>query len=417
MFRSRYVHQFLRPAAYTVLWLGVALFSFGASGAGMKTHQMLDYFSPEGLYARKGTGLLHVSDGKGEQIAYEVRSNGRIPVVMVHGGPGVPQTYYRDANAKIFLDSLSVSQHFGLIEFDQRGVGKSKPSFNMDSQNVDPFTSQQTSMYANLGIDDIVDDMQSLQAELGIKKWVVLGGSWGSTVAIRFAQKFPARTLALILRDYFGGTKEEMEAFFTRKGRREHYGQAGADMLELLLGHVSSEVNCESGASVLSDLKQTIVAGGEAARTAALRVGLDEENVMDGQATTLDSLDEASKRKLAAVGYHQAILFHNMAYGENAVDITSGDNLLAMKEVPVWLFHATDDPICPAKFADDFVGKLRQTRTDHEQAGGLVVGMKNRVKYVQSIGGHGIDKDNPKVGLLIKFLEECRDYLSHEGKA
>lgn len=120
-------------------------------------------------------GFLKVYDL--HEIYYALYGNpDGIPVVCVHGGPG-------------FGNNDSVSQAFDLekwhvIMFDQRGAMQSKP-FGLLEDNTP---------------QNSVSDMEMLREHLGIEKWVVFGGSWGSTLSMLYGQTHPKRCLAFILR-------------------------------------------------------------------------------------------------------------------------------------------------------------------------------------------------------------------------
>jgi len=110
-----------------------------------------------------------------------------VPVVHPHGGPGTgfKRWYRKFYNPKVYR----------IILFDQRGCGKSTPLGEI-SQNT---------------TQELVSDLEKIREHLKIDKWVVSGASWGSTLALYYAQKFPKRVLALILRAVFTFRKQEIE--------------------------------------------------------------------------------------------------------------------------------------------------------------------------------------------------------------
>lgn len=132
------------------------------------------------------TGMLSVSDG--HQIYFEESGNpnGK-PVLFVHGGPGggTDASYRRFFNPDVYR----------IILFDQRGCGKSLP-------------------YASLHHNttwDLVADMEAIRKHFGIEKWMLFGGSWGSTLAIAYAETHPDRVTELVLRGIFLGRKQELD--------------------------------------------------------------------------------------------------------------------------------------------------------------------------------------------------------------
>jgi proline iminopeptidase len=142
------------------------------------------------------TGRLRVSDR--HEIYFEECGNpaGK-PVVMVHGGPG--------GGSNPTMRRLHDPSAYRIILFDQRGCGRSTP-------------------YADLVENTtwhLVADMEALREHLGIARWQVLGGSWGSTLGLAYAETHPARVSELILRGIFTLRRKELEWFY----------QSGADYL------------------------------------------------------------------------------------------------------------------------------------------------------------------------------------------
>jgi proline iminopeptidase len=112
------------------------------------------------------------------------------PVVFLHGGPGggTSPDYRR------FFDPAA----YRIVLFDQRGSGKSTPHANLE---------ENTTWH-------LVADIEQLREHLGIESWVVFGGSWGSTLALAYAQTHPARARALVLRGIFLCRPKEIRWFY-----------------------------------------------------------------------------------------------------------------------------------------------------------------------------------------------------------
>ncbi|WP_219471477.1 prolyl aminopeptidase [Nonomuraea rhizosphaerae] len=140
------------------------------------------------------SGLLDVGDGN--QIYWETVGNpdGK-PAVMLHGGPGGGCTtkHRRQWNPELYR----------IVLFDQRNCGRSLPHAS------DPGTSLETNTTWSL-----VADMERLREHLGIDRWQVFGGSWGSTLALAYAQTHPGRTTELVLRGIFTLRPEELHWFY-----------------------------------------------------------------------------------------------------------------------------------------------------------------------------------------------------------
>ena len=145
-----------------------------------------------GLYpaiAPHRSGYLRVSDV--HEIYYEECGNPRgKPALFVHGGPGAGC----DNRARSFFDP----EVYRIILFDQRGCGRSRPHASL----VDNTTWH------------LVADMEALRNKLGIERWLVFGGSWGSTLALAYAQTHPQRVSELVLRGIFTLSQFELRWFY-----------------------------------------------------------------------------------------------------------------------------------------------------------------------------------------------------------
>jgi proline iminopeptidase len=136
---------------------------------------------PRGLYPELEpyqSGKLRVSHS--HEIYYEQCGNPQgQPVVFVHGGPGGGCAAWH----RRFFDPDA----YRIILFDQRGCGRSTPHASIEDNTT----------------WHLVADMEALRTELGIERWLVFGGSWGSTLSLAYAQAQPARVSALVLRGIF----------------------------------------------------------------------------------------------------------------------------------------------------------------------------------------------------------------------
>lgn len=137
------------------------------------------------------TGTLKVSDV--HEIYFEESGNptGK-PAVFLHGGPGGGT----DPKQRRFFHP----ERYRIVLFDQRGCGKSTPHASLEANTT----------------WDLVADIEKLRAHLGIDRWQVFGGSWGSTLALAYAQKYPERVTELVLRGIFLLRKQEIDWFYQR---------------------------------------------------------------------------------------------------------------------------------------------------------------------------------------------------------
>lgn len=112
------------------------------------------------------------------------------PVIFLHGGPGSGT----DSKHRRYFDPKT----YRIILMDQRGCGKSLPFSSLNNNTT----------------WDLVEDLEKLRQHLGIDKWVVFGGSWGSTLALAYAETHPDRVLALIVRGIFLGRQIDLQWFY-----------------------------------------------------------------------------------------------------------------------------------------------------------------------------------------------------------
>ena len=113
-----------------------------------------------------------------------------LPVIVLHGGPGGAV----NPSMRRYFDPAK----YRIVMFDQRGCGKSRPNASLEDNTT----------------WDLIADIERLRVQLGIEKWVVFGGSWGSTLSLAYAISHPERTQALVLRGIFLLTKKELQWFY-----------------------------------------------------------------------------------------------------------------------------------------------------------------------------------------------------------
>ncbi len=163
---------------------------------------MRDAYPPVEPYE---TGMLDVSDG--HQIYYErCGTKGAKPAVFLHGGPGAgisPQ--YRGA----FNPEL-----YDVLLFDQRGCGRSRPHASLENNTT----------------WHLVADIELLRKMMGVEKWLVFGGSWGSTLALAYAQTHPDHVSEMVLRGIFTLRAAELSWFY-QFGASEIFPDRWADYL------------------------------------------------------------------------------------------------------------------------------------------------------------------------------------------
>lgn len=133
----------------------------------------------------------HLDVGDGHLVYWErVGTPGGKPAVFLHGGPG--------GGCSAQHRRLFDPKRYDVLLFDQRGCGRSKPHANLDANTT----------------WHLVADIERLRQMTGVESWLVFGGSWGSTLALAYAQTHPERVSALILRGIYMLTQAEMDWYY-----------------------------------------------------------------------------------------------------------------------------------------------------------------------------------------------------------
>ena len=145
------------------------------------------------------SGMLAVGDG--HRIAWDTYGNpdGK-PAVTLHGGPG--------SGSSPFWPRLFDPSRYRVACFDQRGCGRSTPSAAAPDADLSTNTT-----------DHLVADVERLREHLGIERWLVLGGSWGATLALAYAERHPERVSELVLFAVTNTSRDEVDWITRRMGR------------------------------------------------------------------------------------------------------------------------------------------------------------------------------------------------------
>ena len=144
-----------------------------------------------------------LSNGLCHQVYVEECGNpDGIPVVFLHGGPG---SGCRASHRCYFDPDL-----YRIILFDQRGCGRSLPHGELENNNT-PF---------------LIADMETIRQQLNIDRWVIFGGSWGTTLGLCYAQQYPETVLAMILRGIFLGRQQDIDWVYAEGGASQLFPDA-----------------------------------------------------------------------------------------------------------------------------------------------------------------------------------------------
>ena len=136
------------------------------------------------------------------------------PVVVLHGGPG--------GSCSPHLRRFFDPQYWRIILFDQRGAGRSTPSACLTDNST----------------DDLIADMERLRQHLQIDRWMLFGGSWGATLALRYASEYPQRVSAMVLRGIFLCRQQDLAWLYYPGGAGRVRPEAWAEFIAPIPGIV-----------------------------------------------------------------------------------------------------------------------------------------------------------------------------------
>lgn len=254
------------------------------------------------------TGELDVSDD--HRLAYELCGNpAGVPAIVLHGGPGGgSRPEYRR-----FFDPA----YYRIVAFDQRGAGHSTPYASIEHNTT----------------ADLVNDIEALRRHLGIDRWLVFGGSWGSTLGLAYAAAHPQACLALVLRGIWLCRPADLWWWF--QGLRI----VQPERWRTFAGHVPSVERGDLLAAYFRRLTDSdpAVHLPAAMRWKAYEVGCS--TLLPSQ--TADELDVHNALSLARIEAH---------YMRNSVFLRDGyllDAVPRFRHVPGVIVHGRYDMLCP----------------------------------------------------------------------
>ncbi len=236
------------------------------------------------------------------------------PVLFLHGGPGSGT----DPRQRQFFDPA----HYRIILFDQRGSGRSEPLASVEDNTT----------------WDLISDIEQLRGMLGIERWLVFGGSWGSTLALAYAEQHAERCAGLIVRGIWLCTDEEMawwqhgtQTFFPENWRRfvEFLPEAERDDL-------------------LSAYHRRLMVPSPAVHMPAAVAWKSYETVCSTLRPSGEGDLEATPHTLA-MSRIMAHYFVNHVFLEEGA-LLNGANRLA--QVPGYIIQGRYGMVCPPKYAD-----------------------------------------------------------------
>ena len=285
----------------------------------------------------------HILDiGGGLSIWYRIWGNleSGIPVLFVHGGPGNCIADYGFGNARFF------DQHeFFVVEVDQRGTGKSHPSVRDDCRNLQ--------YYQNITIGQMSDDFELVRKDLNIDKWLVFGGSWGTTLSIDYAERYPEPVLGLILRGIWLNTRPEFDTVFTRSaylGNEEQLAKFNT-WFELAAQEATNsgetELDPDDGERFFRLYGRLIQ---QCDKHAMWRWHSWENNQMEEDPKQLldpFTIDPNILPEAMSISFFENRLFLDGTY-DNPSKLL--ERVHKLKDIHIWICQGLGDKVCPTKF-------------------------------------------------------------------
>jgi proline iminopeptidase len=257
--------------------------------------------------------LLSVGDNHEIYVESVGRADG-LPAVYLHGGPG--------SGCQPDHRRLFDPERFHAVLFDQRGAGRSRPKGRREANTL----------------PDLIADMEMIRERFGFARWMIVGGSWGATLALAYAQAHPDRVSGIVLRATFLGTRGEIEAAFTDVLPRAYPGLS-EDFLNLLPP--------EEHGQPLDAYWRRILDPDPAVHGPAARAWNDTERILTEHRPGRDRLDFNSlnsTRALPATPFMEAHYFQNDCFMKPGQLLAQAAKL---ERIPGLIVQGRYDLLCP----------------------------------------------------------------------
>lgn len=260
------------------------------------------------------------------------------PVVFLHGGPGGGI----GASDHQFFDPV----FYRIVTIDQRGAGKSTPYAEIRENTT----------------QELVQDLETVRQKLNISKWLVFGGSWGSTLSLAYAEAHPDRVSGLILRGIFMGRQKEIDWWYGEQGSGKFYPDAWQEFAALIPESergdmVEAYYRCLNSPDETTRNEAAKRLSGYAAAIAKL---IPQQDLIDAYREPGKSL------ALARIFNH---------YCKNRAFLSDNQllkNIGKIREakIPTWIVQGRFDVVCPRTSADELAAALPEAKYEVVEAAG-----------------------------------------------
>lgn len=241
-----------------------------------------------------------------------------LPVIFLHGGPGAGC----ESNHRRFFDP----EIFRIVLFDQRGAGRSRPHACLQDNTT----------------AHLISDIETIREHLNIDSWVVFGGSWGSTLALTYAESRPKRVLALVLRGIFLCRPHEIRWFY-QEGASRIFPDYWQDFVAPI---PAEEQNDMLGAYFLRLTGEDEIARMAAAKAWSLWEGRCS-NLLANKGTQAFFTDPHVALSLACIEAHY--FMNNIFLSHNQIL----RDAYRLTNIPGIIVHGRYDVVCPVENAFD----------------------------------------------------------------
>ena len=248
------------------------------------------------------------------EIYYEQSGNPKgKPAIFLHGGPG--------GGAGGFSRRFFNPKKYRIVLFDQRGCGKSKPHACLEDNTT----------------WHLVKDIESIREQLDIEKWLVFGGSWGSTLALAYAQSHPQCISELVLRGIFMLRQKELQWFY-QYGASEIYPEAWQGFLK--------EIPKEKRTNLIEAYREIFGSEDEEKKLSAAKAWSKWEAstsfINHNPEAVKESINSQFALAFALIENHY---FVNKGFLENENQLL--DNIEKIRHIPAVIIQGRYDVVCP----------------------------------------------------------------------